>query len=689
MKETIVKKKFQNGELILKTGLLAKQANGSVLASMGKTQVLATVTMSKSSTLKSFFPLSVDYIEKFYANGRIPGSYTRREGRPSDLEIHTSRLIDRPLRPLFADGFRNEVQVVLTVLSLDKQHPSDVIAMIAASAALTISNIPLKKPIGGVRVGYKNGEVLINPSYEVIGEADLDLLVAGTDTAITMIEGGAKQLSEEEIVKALEKAHQVIKEIIVLQEELKNQVGQDKCTVELFKYNQELLTQLRNNFFKKLNQALINEDKSQRENDLTAIYKEAEESCVEEDIKSQVGMILHDFKGEIIRQLILEQDKRVDGRGLDDIREIDCRINLLDSSHGSALFTRGQTQSLGVVTIGSKRDQQRVDLTRGNTSKPFMLHYNFPPYSVGEVGRLMGTGRREIGHGMLAERSIEPILPSVEDFDFTIRIVSEILESNGSSSMASICSGSLALMNAGVPIKTHVAGIAMGLIMQDNKYKILTDIQGIEDSLGDMDFKVSGTRKGITGFQLDIKIEGITIEIISNALAKAKLARLFILDKMDQCIDTPSSIKENVPRIEIIKIQVEKIRYLIGMGGKNIKAIVEETGSDIDISDEGEVRVFATNDEVMERTKELIESYIGSPKIGGVYKGKIKKITNFGAFVEVLPGTDGLCHISKFSRKRIENLNDVIKEGEILEVVVDDVDDQGKISLSLVKELEV
>lgn len=683
MNETTVIGKLYDKEITLKTGLLAKQANGAVLVSMGQTQVLATAVMSRKPTTQSFFPLSVDYIEKFYANGKIPGSFQRREGKPSDYEIHTSRLIDRPLRPLFADGFRNEVQVVLTVLSLDKDNPADVVGMIAASAALTISDIPLKKPIGGTRVGMINDEIVINPSYDAAESSYLELLVAGTDTAITMIEGGAKQVSEEKVLDAVTKAHEVIKEAVKLQEELRAKVGKEKCEVTLFTYESGLEEKLRSTYFARIEAALSIVDKAQREQATFEIYQEGEEAYKDEEFVNQVGMIFHDFESEIVRNKILSDKTRIDGRGMEEIRPIECQIGLLDNAHGSGLFTRGQTQALGVATIGSKKDQQKIDITRGNTNKSFLLHYNFPPYSVGEVGRLTGTGRREIGHGMLAERSLISVLPTEKEFDFTIRLVSEILESNGSSSMATICAGSMALMNAGIPINTHVAGIAMGLIMDGDRYQILTDIQGIEDSLGDMDFKVAGTEKGITGFQLDIKVEGITIEIMTQALKQAKKARLEILGKMNTCIDKPSPLKANAPKLEIINIQVEKIRSLIGAGGKNIKAIVEETGSDIEINDNGEVKIFASGQDILEKTKEMIESFIGTPKIGGAYKGKIKKITNFGAFVEVLPGVDGLCHISKFSNRRINDLTRLIKEGEVLEVVVEDVDDQGKISLAL------
>lgn len=683
MNEISVTKKIYNQELTLSTGLLAKQANGAVLATMGKTQVLATAVMSKEASDKSFFPLSVDYIEKFYAAGRIPGSFARREGKPTDYEVHISRLIDRPLRPLFAEGFRNEIQVVLTVLSIDEEHPADVLGMIAASAALTISDIPLKKPIGGVRVGMIEDEIVINPSYEKSGESTLELLVAGTDVAITMIEGGANEISEAKVLEAVTKAHEEIKIIISMQEELRTKVGKAKTTVELFQYDGDLESILRSSYFEKIKTALTVTDKGEREREVLAIYQEAKKAHAESEFVGQVSMILHDFESEVVRNKILDEQVRIDGRKMDEIRPIDCQVNILASAHGSALFTRGQTQSLGVATIGSKKDQQKIDQAREISNKSFLLHYNFPPYSVGEVGRLTGTGRREIGHGMLAERSIVPILPATEDFDFILRLVSEILESNGSSSMATICSGSMALMNAGVPIKQHVAGIAMGLIMDGSKYQVLTDIQGIEDSLGDMDFKVAGTRNGITGFQLDIKIEGITVEIMTKALDQARQARLDILGKMEACISTPSPLKENTPKLEIVKIQIEKIRTLIGAGGKNIKAIVEETGSDIEINDNGEVKIFATSNEVLEKTKTLIESYIGSPKVGGSYRGKIKKITTFGAFIEILPGVDGLCHISKFSNRRVEDLNTLIKEGDELEVMVKEVNEQGKISLEL------
>ncbi len=685
MKPISISKEFNNTKVTLETGRVARQAGGSVLASWGNTQVLATATMSNHKSDRDFFPLSIDYIEKFYANGKVPGSYTRREAKPSNEEIHISRLIDRPLRPLFDNDIRNEIQVIITLLSLDEENCSDILAMLAASAALYISNIPFNNPIAAVRVGYINNELIINPKHKQLADLSLDLIVAGTSKAITMIEGGGEEIPEKEVLEAVRVAHENIKEIIAFQEEFFSLVDVKKNEVDLAAVSEELKNEIFSKYKTPLNEILNIKEKKAREDEKASLYEQIKKEYSNQEREAeelqQIGKILYLLESSIVREMILNESKRPDGRKTNELRDLECEINVLAAPHGSALFTRGETQSLGVVTIGSDKDRQKVDLTRETIQKNFLLHYNFPPFSVGEVNRLGSIGRREIGHGMLAERSIKAILPK-EDYDFTIRFVSEILESNGSSSMATVCSGSLALMAAGVPIKKHVAGIAMGLVLEGDNYKILTDIQGMEDALGDMDFKVAGTKEGITGFQLDIKIEGITIEIMEKALAQAKEARLQILDKMEECVNQPQASKPNVPKLKIVTIMKDKIRNLIGTGGKNIKQIVEDTGSDISISDNGEVKIFAQNDEAMAETEALVKQYSGTVEKGEKFDGVVKKVMNFGVFVEIMPKVEGLCHISKLSREPIKNIFNYIKEGDHLKVKVDNVDTNGKIGLS-------
>lgn len=687
MQEITVSRNICGKEFKFSTGVLAKQANGATMASIGGTQVLGTAVMSKDKPTGDFFPLSVHYNEKFYAAGRIPGSFFKREAKPTDEEILVCRMIDRPLRPLFPKGFRNEVQIIPTAMSVDKINPADIVGMNASSAALTISDIPFSGPVGAVRVGHVNGEFIVNPTLEEIKISRMELIVAGTINAITMIEGDCDEFSEDEVLKAIELAHSAVKEIVDMQNELREKVGKEKVEVPLYEVNEALKTKLYDSYREKLDSALKNDDKLKREADVEAIFAEAEESHGEnlsEEELPQVKEIMHSMEAELVRADILHNTHRSDGRALNEIRPVECEVDVLNNVHGSALFTRGQTQSLSVTTIGSTKNSQVVDSVEGETKKNFFLHYNFPPFSVGETGRIGPVGRREIGHGMLAERSIRRVMPLPENFGFTVRVVSEILESNGSSSMATICSGSMSLMAAGVGIKKPVAGIAMGLIKEGDKYQILTDIQGLEDHLGDMDFKVAGTKDGITGFQLDIKIEGITPEIMSKALSQAKEARLIILDKMAKAISTPrSSLSDSAPQIKTIEIPVDKIRNVIGPGGKNIKAIVEQTGSDIDITDDGKVAIFALGQEKLKETADLLEKYTGVPKIGQVYEGEVKRITNFGAFVEVLPGTDGLVHISELAHNRVDKVEDVIKEGEVIKVKVIKIDAQGRVSLSL------
>lgn len=690
MEEIRVERVIEGKSYVFRTGLLAKQANGAVLVSIGDTEVLSTAVMSKEKPSTDFFPLTVQYNEKYYANGKIPGGYFKREGKLSDDEVFVCRMIDRPLRPLFPEGFFNEVQVIPTVVSIDGVHPSDVTGMIASSCALVVSDIPFSAPVGAVRVACVGGKFIANPTYDEMKTSTMDLIVAGTNKAITMIEGDCHEFSEDFVLEAISFAHGVIREIIVLQEELRKKAGKEKLKVELFIYDEALKKELRSHFYERLEKAIGSADKVKREADVKSIKDEALETYKEKDLAEnlygQIAQILHDFEKEIVRKEIIEHERRSDGRRLDELRPIDCRVDVLKNVHGSALFTRGQTQSLGIVTLGSLSDIFSNETVQGENRKRFFLHYNFPPFSVGEVGRLGAAGRREIGHGMLAERSLSVMFPSEEEFPFTVRAVSEILESNGSSSMASICSSSMAMMSAGIPLKKPVAGVAMGLIMEGEKYKVLTDIQGLEDHLGDMDFKVAGTADGITGFQLDIKIEGVTLEIMKKALYQAKDARLAILGKMSDAIkEARSSFNKTAPAIHTVNIPNEKIKVLIGPSGKNIKRIIEMTGSQVDISDSGEVRIFAKNEEAVKKTVVAIEEMIGMVKIGTIYNGTVKKITTFGAFVEVFNGTDGLLHISEIAEGRVNRVEDHLKEGQQVRVKVIGVDERGKISLSIKK----
>ena len=678
-------------QIEIETGYYAKQANGAVLVSCGNTQLLACVTMSSEDIDRGFFPLTVDYIEKFYSTGRIPGSYNRREGRPTDHEVLTSRIIDRPLRPLFPDELKREVQVVVTVLSQDTENPPDSLAGFAASAALAISDIPFDNLIGSVRViKDRNGKYLINPSMEDTEVAELELMISGTKEAITMIEGEANEVSEEDMLSAVEATLEPIKQLIGLQDALVGKLDVKKIELAEIDKQETLKKSLMDKHGEILKKTILIKDKLEREKatkDLILSAIDGQLSSLaegedEEEVKKSVAKLMHEIESDIVREMIVVEGKRNDGRQKDELRPIECLSGPITMAHGSAVFTRGETQVLSTVAMGTDRDQQKQDLSSGSKQKSFFLHYNFPPYSVGEVGRFGSTGRREVGHGMLAERSLAKVFPKKEDFEFTIRIVSEVLESNGSSSMATICSSSMALMNAGVPIRGHVAGVAMGLVIRDGKHAILTDIAGLEDHLGDMDFKVAGTRKGITGFQLDIKVEGITIEIMKDALTQAKKARIEILDKMEATIKEASEPSSNAPKREKVKIRVDKIKNLIGVGGRNIKSIVEETGSDVSVNEEGEVTIFSQSFEQMEKTKNMIELSVGQPKVGSIFEGKVRKVVPFGIFVEIAPGLDGLCHISKFSNKRVENLFDEISEGETVKVKVEEVDDQGRVSLN-------
>lgn len=681
-----VKSSFCGEELILETGLLAKQAHGAVTLRLGNTTILATVVAAKEPNMESdFFPLTVNYNEKYYAGGKIPGGFFKREAKPRDKEVLISRIIDRPLRPLFPEGFRNEVQIIPTVLSVDSDMPTDALALIASSAALTISWIPFAGPVAAVRIGYINGEYIINPKNSELSKSDLDIIVAGSKDAILMIEGEAKEVSEEVFIGAIELAHKEMQKYIDIQNEMANLCQTQKIEQELFEFDKDLVNTVNEYGREKISEANYNPDKEKRNENMDAVFKEVEEyiktQTEDEKLIAQVKGICQSIEEEIVREAIVEKGMRPDGRALDEIRKIDTAVNLIPRVHGSGLFTRGQTQCLSIITLGSEKDAQLMDDIYGKENKTFMLHYNFPPFSVGEVGRYGAPGRREIGHGNLAERSFNAVLPSKEKFPYTIRVVAEILESNGSSSMATICASTMSLLSAGVPINSSVAGIAMGLATYKGGYKILTDIQGVEDHLGDMDFKVAGTRKGITAFQLDIKLTGISTQILKEALEQAKKARFFILDKIDATISNPAEISDFAPKFKMMEINTEKIRILIGPGGKNIKTIIDETGSDIEIQDNGTVNIFAPDGPTLEKTIELINSYVKDPEVGEVYDGVVKDIKEFGAFIEILPGVEGLCHISELAYRRVMNVEEILKIGD--EVKVKIIDNRGgKYSLS-------
>ncbi len=681
----------------IETGKLAKQANGSVTVTCGETVVLVTAVASpepKEGT--DFFPLLVDYEEKFYAAGKIPGGFFKREGKPSENATLTSRLIDRPLRPLFPEDYFNDVQIITSVLSYDQTNLPDIISIIGASCALYISDIPFEKPIAAVRIGYLNGEYLINPSVEEIKDCQLNLVVAGTKDSVIMLEGEAKELSEEDILIAIEKALGEIKRIVEMQIQFAQKIQTDKIkqsrypdgmlSTEKDKYFQDI----RQNYAGQIEEALLTLDKKEREVNLGNIKDEIISHFENEREKTEntlnVSMINGLFDSlckEIVRGLIIDKKKRVDQRRLDEIRPIACEIGILPRVHGSALFTRGQTQALVVTTLGSVRDEQSIDTLEEDTSRKFYLHYNFPPFSVGDVKPRRSQSRREIGHGALAEKAVKALIPEETDFPYTIRVVSEILESNGSSSMASVCGTSLSLMDAGVPIKKPVAGVALGLVKEEEKYEILTDILGLEDHYGDMDFKAAGSVDGITAIQMDLKIDGVSIDILREILDRSKKGRLFILDKMNAVISSPKEeLSHYVPKMFIMKINPDKIGNVIGPSGKNIKKIIEESGTCIDIKDNGEIFITADDQEKIEKAKYLIEGLTREVKTGEIYKGKVKRITKYGAFIEILPGVEGLLHISNLCHYHVDKVEDIIKVSDEIQVKVIGIDQQGKIDLS-------
>ncbi len=671
----------------LETGRLAKQADGAVLVRLGETLVLVTaVGATEPSENLDFFPLTVDYREKAYSAGKIPGGFFKREGRPSENETLNSRFIDRSIRPLFADGYRNEVQVLVYVLSADKENDPDVLGITGASAALLISDIPFSDPIAGVRVGRVNGQFVVNPTYAELENSDLDLIISATQDSIVMVEGEAQEISENDMLAALEFGHEKIRQLLEMQRALVDKAGKPKRDYAPIAPPEGLEQRiLELNGESRLKEALGIADKKERKLALKKLTQELSESLAEEfeDCEKSVSNILHDLEKKIVRANIVQEGKRIDGRTPDDIREISCEVGILPRAHGSALFTRGQTQALATTTLGTKMDEQKMDELEGEFWKSYMLHYNFPPFCVGEIRPMRGTSRREIGHGNLAERAIKPAMPSDTVFPYTVRIVSDILESNGSSSMASVCAGSLSLMDAGVPLKTPIAGIAMGLIHEGDKYVVLTDILGDEDHLGDMDFKVAGSAEGITAFQMDVKVKGIPAKVMGEALKKAREARLKILEIMNQTLDKPrADMSPYAPRITTIRVNPDQIGIIIGPGGKQIREITEKSGATINIEDDGTVTIASAEADKSQKAREMIEYLVQEPEKGKTYLGRVKKITNFGAFVEILPGKEGLLHISEIDHKRTNRVEDVLKVGDEVRVKVLNIDAQGKLDLS-------
>jgi polyribonucleotide nucleotidyltransferase len=669
----------------IETGRMAKQADGAVLVSYGESMVLVTVVATKNYRDIDYFPLTVEYQEKTFSAGRIPGGFFKREGKSTEKEILTARCVDRPIRPLFPDGYFDEVQVIATILSADPENETDVLAITGASAALEISNIPFEGPIAAVRVGRVEGELICNPTFDEIGEGDLDLVVAGSQDAVVMVEGSAKELPESIFIGAIEFAHNNIKKILALQKELKEATGKPKRPFEAPEKNESLNTRVRELALEKMQEAVRIPAKLERYGRYGEIKEEVKAALLPEfeGEEKTISAYLEDLKKEIVRKMIIEEKRRIDGRSSTDIRPISCEVGILPRTHGSALFTRGETQVLATTTLGTSDDEQRLDSLIGEIYKRFMLHYNFPPFSVAEVKMLRGPSRRDVGHGHLAERSTVHVLPQDTDFPYTIRIVSEVLESNGSSSMATVCGASLSLMDGGVPIKRPVAGIALGLIKEGEEVVVLSDILGDEDHIGDMDFKVAGTREGITGFQMDVKISGISSEIMEKALYQGREGRMHILDKMEEGIAQPrSDISPYAPRIVTIQIPPERIKDVIGQGGKVIRGIVEQTGVRINIEDSGDVQLSSADAESLETAIKVIQDLTRKAEIGEIYLGTVKKITDFGAFVEILPGTEGLVHISQLENRHVKSVRDVLNEGDEVMVKVLQIDQAGKIRLS-------
>ena len=690
MNMNIVQKSFAlgNSQITFETGRIARQAHGAVFASMDDTQVLVSVVGANEARAgQSFFPLSVDYIEKTYAAGKIPGGFLKREGRPSEKETLTSRLIDRPIRPLFPNGYMNEVQVMIQVISANKNVDPDMLAMIATSAALAISGVPFKGPIGAARVGYQDGNYIINPTYSDLKTSDLDMVVAGTKDAVLMVESQANELSEDIMLGAVMYAHEQFQVVIDSVAEFAKEVGVSPREWEAPAENESLFSDIQSKFGDQISEAYQTVDKMERYEKMGQIKDTAVEELGGDDDDSvssdEIKNYIKKIEKSTVRERILAGEPRIDGRDSSTVRELAIEIGVLENTHGSALFTRGETQALVTTTLGSKRDAQLIEKleTNDRIEDHFMLHYNFPPYCVGETGRVMGVKRREVGHGRLARRGITACLPSIEDFPYSIRVVSEITESNGSSSMASVCGSSLALMDAGVPIKAPIAGIAMGLVKDDDRFTVLTDILGDEDHLGDMDFKVAGTSRGINALQMDIKIDGITEDIMSIALTQAKEARLNIIGQMNQVISEPNEAAKNAPKTKVIKIPTDKIRDLIGKGGETIRGIIAQSGASIDVDDDGNVNVFANDDESFEKAVQMVKDVTAVPEVNKVYTGKVAKIVEFGAFITIMPNQDGLLHVSEIAHERVNKVEDYLKEGEEIEVKVLGVD-RGRIKLS-------
>mgnify|MGYP006290547561 CR=1 FL=1 len=686
--------KLGEHDLILETGKMAKQANGAVFARYSGSAVLATVCCSDEPVEGlDYIPLHVEYNEKFYAAGKIPGGFLKREGRPKDKEILVSRLIDRPMRPLFDKKFKRDIQVVPTVISADQINPPDVIAMVASAAAVYISDVPFDGPIGAVRVSAVDGELIINPTFEQIAESSLDIIVSGTEEGITMVEGGAEEVSEELMLQAIEKAEEYIKELCKIQHQLRESAGKEKLPILEEGKEFEIRDKVVEFAYDKLKEACFVTGKHNRSKAMKAVKEETkaafDDELEEEENVKPFDELFEEMETEIVRTSILEQQVRTDGRGPEDIRSVTCEINILPRTHGSALFTRGETQALAVTTLGTVDDEKLVDdIDSDKRFANFMLHYNFPPFSVGETGRL-GTGRREIGHGHLAQRAIEAVLPPDEQFPYTLRIVSEVLESNGSSSMATVCGSSLSLLSAGVPILKPVAGIAMGLVSSEDKAVILSDILGEEDHLGDMDFKVAGTQDGITAFQMDIKIAGVSSELMASALEQAKRGRLYILDIMNKTISAPQeTVSEFAPKIITMNVDQDKIGSIIGTGGKTIKSISETYDVNVNIDDDGKVLISGKTRDSADAAEKHIREMIAEPEVGKIYHGKVKRILDFGAFVEILPGREGLVHISKLSRDRVEKVTDVLQVDQEIDVKLVEIDRMGRLNLSYIDAID-
>jgi polyribonucleotide nucleotidyltransferase len=685
-----MERQFAGRTLSLEIGRMAKLAQGSCLVQYGDTVVLCAATVQDRPTHLPFFPLTVEYREKTYAAGKIPGGFFKREGRPGEKEILSARQIDRPIRPLFPDGFMNETQLACFILSADQENDADVLALIGVSVALNMSKIPFNTPVASVRVGRIKDTWVVNPTFQQLEYSDIDIVVAGTADAITMVEGGAVEAAEADILEGLQVAQDAIKELCDFQLEFLEGHTVPDMEWTPVEPDSGLTGKVKDLATAKVAEALNLGDKQERNQAMATVTEDVIATLTEEDEEyaehaKDIGEILRDIEKRTMRRQILERGERADGRGLDDIRQITSEVGVLPRTHGSALFTRGQTQALGVVTLGTSRDEQRIDSidSREEITKSFMLHYNFPPFSVGEARPFRGTSRREVGHGNLAERAIQPLLPAYDEFPYTIRIVSDVLESNGSSSMATVCASSLALMDAGVPIKAPCAGVAMGLIKEGDDVAILTDILGLEDALGDMDFKVAGTRNGVTSIQMDIKIAGLTVEILNDALERARRGRLHILDLMEQALAGPrDELSAYAPRIVSIQINPEKIGEIIGPKGKTIRAIQDESGATIDIDDSGLVKIAAVSGEAGARAREMIEAIVKDPEVGRIYEGPVKNTTTFGAFIEIMPGTEGLCHISELQEARTEKTEDVVKKGDIVRVKLLSIDEKGRLRLS-------